>query len=338
MAKQRYNNLSIEKIFRANMSLMKGIKVRSTKGGSSTQPPDHQNPRQLCLKHVSRLMNLKTEHFRGINRARFVDQFERERSDCLERIWHNYQKLSSYVDREFISEGAVENTTALMPGVNDPWALPSFMEAILQHHIVHAGNSGSVNNGVYYKPREAKRKPLRESVRNHLWGMVCDHPGPRSETREEFLRFSKVDKVVGGRRVSTLGGKFTKAVDNQPNPVRDRCGEDGYLTRINAGDVRVHYMNGGGDQWVRLTSELNEKPVKAKQESQEEPGKMDELQGYTRALAEIRRTEDNALLFNAKSYLSMSDDKFANRINQMASEGEAILAEDERKLKEQING
>ena len=143
--RQQYNNRAIEKIANSNRSLMAHIKIKSMAGSDSTPSKWHApNPRALCLEHIARLQNLSTSHFRGSHRERFVARFEREREDALERVWRNYQKLSAYVDKEYLSEGAQERTGVLTEGMA---ARPSFAQAILEHHIVRSNNEGNDANG-----------------------------------------------------------------------------------------------------------------------------------------------------------------------------------------------
>ena len=312
MYKKTYNNAGIQKIVNANHSLMTRITINWQAGASSTPREKlYKNPRALCLEHVARLQNLKTEHFRGAHREPFVARFERERADALERVWRNYTKLSSYVDKEYLSEGAQERTSQITEGMA---ARTSFAQAILQHHIVRPNNEGNAANGTYHrgiKPSDCV------SVDLGMVGAECD-PGHRAETRKEYLRFCKVDPVVGGRRVATLGKAATLPVDNEPNPVKDRSG---YKIRINQGEVIVGYMNSNGEP-TKFTKPKREKKMK---EDREEKFPLLDID---QALSEMDAETDRALLKQARSYLNMSDQEFTDRINSLAAHGDAIIEEE----------
>ena len=306
----QYNSRAISNIVSANKNLMTHLKIRTRAGGDGTPSMHHApNPRALCLEHVARLQNLKTEHFRGAHREQFVARFERERADALERVWRNYTKLSSYVDKEYLSEGAQERTSQITDGMA---ARTSFAQAILQHHIVRPNNDGNAANGTYHrgiKPSDCV------SVDLGMVGAECD-PGHRAETRKEYLRFCKVDPVVGGRRVATLGKATTLPVDNEPNPVKDRSG---YKIRINQGEVICGYLNANGET-VKFVKNKREKKMK---EDREEAFLLD----IDQALSEMDAESDRALLKQARSYLNMSDQEFKDRINSLAAHGDAIINE-----------
>ena len=325
-SKKRYNHFGIEKIHRANENLMKSISITGFLTASK-QHETHQNPRRLCLEHISRLQNLTTKGFRGTNRARVVAQFEREREDCLDRMWKNWVKLSSRVSNELLSEGAQYNTIGLLPSHEGLSENPSYISSILEHHLQRSNNEGNISNGVYFRPSEAEPKPLQEGVLSHLYGMPLEGYNGRSESRQEYLMFAKPNTVVGGRGVVTKGRKFTPASDNQPNPVKERCGPNGRLSNIAAGQVLTRYCNGGGDHYISLVSEKS-KPQKQEKE-------VEGVQDYTEAQAEMDALEGDMLLANARGYLEMSEEKFKLRIEGFAAIGEAIIAEEESKLQEQ---
>lgn len=328
MKRKRYNHFGIEKIHRANENLMKSISISGFLIASK-QHETHQNPRRLCLEHISRLQKLTSRHFRGPNRARVVAQFEREREDCLERMWKNWVKLSSRVSGEFFNEGAQYNTIGLLPSHEGLTDNPSYASAILEHHLQRSNNEGNISNGVYFRERESESKPLQEGVLSHLYGMPLEGYNARSEGRHEYMMFSKPNTVVGGRGVVAKGKRFTPASDNQPNPVKERCGPNGRLSNIAAGQVITRYMNGGGDHYITLVGEKSE-PKK-----QEETA--EGVQDYTEAQAEIDALESETLLANARGYLAMSEEQFKERIEGFAAIGEAIIAEEESKLQEQNN-
>ena len=139
--------------------------------------------------------------------------------------------------------------------------------------------------------------------------------------------FAKPNTVVGGRGVVTKGRKITPASDNQPNPVKERCGTNGRLSNIAAGQVLTRYMNGGGDHYISLVGEKS-KPQKQEKE-------VEGVQDYTEAQAEMDALEGDMLLANARGYLEMSEEQFKERIEGFAAIGEAIIAEEESKLQEQ---
>ncbi len=323
--RKRYNHFGIERIHRANENLMKSISITGFLIASK-QHETHQNPRRLCLEHISRLQKLTSKHFRGPNRARVVAQFEREREDALERMWKNWVKLSSRVSNEFFNEGAQYNTVGLLPSHEGLSENPSYISSLLEHHIQRSNNEGHVSNGVYFRERENDPKPLQEAVLSHLYGMPLPGYNARSESRQEYMMFSKPNTVVGGRGVMTKGKKFTPASDNQPNPVKERCGPDGRLSNIAAGQVLTRYMNSGGDYYITLVGE--------KSGPQKKEEKVEGIQGYPEAQAEIDALESETLLANARGYLSMSEEKFKERIEGFAAIGEAIIAEEEFKLQE----
>jgi len=348
MKRKRYNHFGIEKIHRANESLMTNENI--TGHYRYTTPNEtHQNPRKLCLEHISRLQKLTSKHFRGSNRARVVAQFEREREDCLERMWKNWVKLSSRVSNELLNEGAQYNTVGLIPSHEGLSENPSYISSILEHHLQRSNNEGNISNGVYFRPSEAEPKPLQEGVLSHLYGLPLEGYNGRSESRQEYLMFAKPlegyngrsesrqeylmfakpNTVVGGRGVVTKGRKFTPASDNQPNPVKERCGPNGRLSNIAAGQVLTRYMNGGGDYYISLVGEKS-KPQKQEKE-------VEGVQDYTEAQAELDALEGDMLLANARGYLEMSEEKFKERIEGFAAIGEAIIAEEESKLQEQNN-
>jgi len=331
MKRKKYNHFGIERIYRANESLMIRESIRSSSGNST--PPNWEletsNPRKLCLEQISRLQKLTSKHFRGSNRARVVAQFEREREDCLERMWKNWVKLSGWVSREFLSEGSQYNTIGLLPSHEELGQNPSYASSILEHHLQRSNNEGNISNGVYFRDSEAEPKHLQEGVLSHLYGMPLEGYSGRSESRQEYLMFAKPNTVVGGRGVLTRGKKFTPASDNQPNPVKERCGPNGRLSNIAAGQVLTRYMNGGGDHYISLVGEKS-KPQKQEKE-------VEGIQDYTEAQAEIDALEGETLLANARGYLEMSEEKFKERIEGFAAIGEAIIAEEESKLQEQNN-
>ena len=326
MKRKRYNHFGIEKIYRANESLMKH-QAYEAYHRYTTPDLTHQNPRRLCLEHISRLQNLTSKHFGGANRARVVAQFEREREDCLERMWKNWVKLASRVSNELLNEGAQYHTVGLLPSHEVLTENPSYALAILEHHLQRSNNEGNISNGVYFRERDSDPKPLQEGVLSHLYGMPLPCYNARSESRHEYMMFSKPDTVVGGRRVVTKGKKFTPASDNQPNPVKERCGPQGRLSKIAAGQVRTRYMNGGGDNYITLVGEKSE--PKKKEE------KVEGVQGYIEAQEELDALEGEILLASARGYLAMSDEQFKERISYFAAIGEAIIAEEESKQQEQ---
>ena len=326
MKRKRYNHFGIEKLHRVNENLMTNASI-ITWTQNSTPSEKRSNPRRLCLEHISRLQNLSSKHFGGTNKARVVAQFEREREDCLERMWKNWVKLSSRVSHEALSEGAQYNTIGLLPSHEGLTENPSYASAILEHHLQRSNNEGNISNGVYFREREDEPKPLQEGVLSHLYGMPLPCYRARSESRHEYMMFSKPDTVVGGRRVLTKGKKFAPASDNQPNPVKERCGPQGRLSKIAAGQVRTRYMNGGGDNYITL---VGEKSAPKKKEE-----KVEGVQGYIEAQEELDALEGEMLLASARGYLAMSEEQFKERISYFAAIGEAIIAEEESKQQEQ---
>lgn len=336
----KYNNRAINKIAQANRSLWIHVNKRKESGASSTPDKSRSNPRKSCLDHAERLQALTTDHFRGPGKAKYIARFERERQHALEAIWKNYQFFTHQVENEQINEGAEVFATVELS--DDLEVEPTSSQWILQHHIVRSNDAGHQNNGTYYRKEMNRKKPISNNVARCMLGAECDLT---HETRDEFNR-TKPDLVVGGRRVAATGKKYKPANDNQPNPVRDRCAtvdKSGEThpwreTWINAGKVRVRYMNGGSDNYITLVNEPSEsRPAPKRPTNTDEHGAMDELLSRAEASNEIRKEKESSLSGAARTYLQMDDVTFRRRINEFAKHGEAIIAEEEAKLAKLTN-
>ena len=276
--RQTYNYRQLEKLIRASNSLVFHVERQVKANGAVFINKYNGEPLEAAMSYVEKAKNLGNRYVGEVERRRF----SREREDCIERLWRNYQRLQSMVSNGIVRESTDTNRGIYIgTGSEEGDRLtPAQWDDLFCHHLTQSHNDPQ-KNGTYY--RESEAKPYGMTIYENLNRRVEVKRKP--ETPEEYRRFSKIDGVVGGRRVMPLGRK--------PR------------------DTSVDAMG------RRLAPD-----------SEEASG----LDSIGTASAEYERERDRELLGNARTYKRFTPEQYRERVDALAAHGEAIIAEEERKL------
>ena len=275
--RQTYNYRQLEKLMRASNSLVFHV-TRRVRANSRTYVTRYGgDPLGAAADFIERAGKLKNPGRREAERKRFG----REHDDLIERLWRNYQAIQAMMRDGTVEETPDPNRGGFNLARSDSDGLtPAQWDDLLCHHLTESHNDPQ-KNGTYY--RESEAKPYGMTIYENLNRRVEVKRKP--ETPEEYRRFSKIDGVVGGRRVMPLGRK--------PR------------------DTSVDAMG------RRLAPD-----------SEEASG----LDSIGTASAEYERERDRELLGNARTYKRFTPEQYRERVDALAAHGEAIIAEEERKL------
>jgi hypothetical protein len=146
------------------------------------------------IRNIRSLDPSSIRSYRGKSKKRLISLWERDRRIAVDMLWSMYGVLQMYDRLGKFSEGGERKAFGI--GSND------------MDHIIHT-HKESVGCGVFYRPKEARKKPITDGPLAKVKGMECATDGPRAETRWLFKLCSNIDWVSGGRAVMPL--KVTKA-------------------------------------------------------------------------------------------------------------------------------
>ena len=275
--RQTYNYKQLEQIMRASNSMLFHIKRRVNANGVTYLTKYKGKPLDATADYIEKAANLPNRYKQAERR-----RFEREREDLIERLWRNYQSIQRMFRDGVIDDRPDDNKGFnIWSGSGDIGGMtPGYWDALLCHHLTQSNNDPQ-KNGTYYRESEERGHgvTLYEGLNRRV------EVKRKPETPEEYRRFSKIDGVVGGRRVMPLGRK--------PR------------------DTSVDAMG------RRLAPD-----------SEEAAG----LDSIGTASAEYERERDRELLGNAETYKRFTPEQYRARVDALAAHGEAIIAEEERKL------
>lgn len=194
---------------------------------------------------MSRLLSmaLKLDNMsgRGISNKRLRESFLRQRNAASATAWKCYEKLQKATsigilldhggDASMLSPqiasgeqdvgvdglGQTYTTTGETSGWMDASSGYSDDEDDGDVPSRNFSNGSGFNPGVFYNPKKSR---VREVL--SIDPSEVEYVSRPSNMQEDSI-FGRVDGVVGGRRVSTIGSWSKKPSDDLPNPVRDRA-------------------------------------------------------------------------------------------------------------------
>jgi len=172
---------------------------------------------------------------RGITRKRQRDSFLRQRDAASATAWKCYGELQNSVrmgllldhggDTQYLSSKAAESMSV---DSGQQYSSDEISSGWMDDSSDYEGddsdptgrtfsNGSGFNPGVFYNPKKSRKSEVVS-----IDPATVSYVSRPSNTQEDSI-FSRVDGVVGGRRVSTIGTWSTKPSDDLPNPVRDRA-------------------------------------------------------------------------------------------------------------------
>ena len=146
------------------------------------------------IRNIRSLDSSSIRSHKGKSKKSLISLWEKDRRIAIDMLWSMYGVLQMYDRLGKFSEGGERK--AFNIGYID------------MDHIIHS-HKESGGCGVFYRPKEAHKKPTTEGPLASVKGMECATDGPRAESRWLFKLYSRINEVVGGRTVMPL--KATKA-------------------------------------------------------------------------------------------------------------------------------
>ena len=176
---------------------------------------------------------------RAITKKAQRERFLRERNAASETVWKCYAKLQRCVftgalldsegDTSYLSID-IESSVSMggLPDVGQQYSSDEISSGWMDDSSEYEGddtdptgrtfsNGSGFNPGVFYDPKRSKKSEVVS-----VDPATVEYTGRPSNMQEDSI-FGRVDGVVGGRRVSTIGTWSTKPSDDLPNPIRDRA-------------------------------------------------------------------------------------------------------------------
>lgn len=188
---------------------------------------------------LSRLLDvaLKLDNMsgRGITRKRDREQFLSQRNAASATAWKCYGKLQGAANIGILLDHggdtqslAFEVADSISVDSGQQYSSDEISSGWMDDSSDYEGddsdptgrtfsNGSGFNPGVFYNPKKSRKSEVVS-----IDPATVSYVSRPSNTQEDSI-FSRVDGVVGGRRVSTIGTWSTKPSDDLPNPVRDRA-------------------------------------------------------------------------------------------------------------------
>jgi hypothetical protein len=235
---QRFAELAIKSL-KITSELRRNYKLIGYKPVPNYRLETGNRNSRLGYNGLSRLLDvaLKLDNMsgRGITRKRERERFIAQRDAASATAWKCYSKLQGAVDIGILLDHGGD-TQSLAFDVADNISVDSGQQyssdeisgGWMDDSSDYEGddtdptgrtfsNGSGFNPGVFYDPKRSRKSEVVS-----IDPATVEYTGRPSNMQEDSI-FSRVDGVVGGRRVSTIGTWSTKPSDNLPNPVRDRA-------------------------------------------------------------------------------------------------------------------